>query len=310
MEEALSNERNVSMRKIYSIFVFIILGFVSSQALAQPNLEGDLIIIPVADSVYMLESEGSGNIGVLIGEDGILIVDDKFAPLVDKIHQSLNEIGGGEIKFILNTHWHGDHTGGNEALGAEGTIIAHDNVRKRLSKKQTIELFNMVSEPHPKVALPVITFDESLTIHFNGEEIKVIHFANGHTDGDSVVFFTNSNVVHMGDHFFNGMYPFIDLESGGNVQGFTDNVEKLITLIPEDAKIIPGHGALGNLNDLKKFHSMLVETSSIVKTAINAKKSLEEIKKEGFDESIVAEWGQGILKTDQWIEIIYNSFAK
>jgi len=238
-----------------------------------------------------------------------LIVDDKFAPLVEQIRGSLAELGGGQLKFILNTHWHGDHTGGNEAFGRETLIIAHDNVRKRLSAKQTIKLFNMVSDPHPKEALPVITFDESLSVHFNGEEIKVIHFAEGHTDGDSVIFFTNSNVVHMGDHFFNGFYPFIDLNSGGDVEGFISNIEKLLTLIPQDAKIIPGHGPLADSNDLKNFHAMLVETSDVVKKAIDQNKTLEEVKKSGFSKEIVEKWGKGFLTTEQWIEIIYNSYS-
>ena len=298
------------MKKFHFIVMVITVSLASTQALAQSDPEVVLKTIQVAESIYMLESAGSGNIGVSVGEDGFLIVDDKFAPLVEKIQKSLSKLGGGELKFILNTHWHGDHTGGNEAFGRRATIIAHDNVRKRLSTRQTIEFFDMVTEPHPKVALPVITFDESLSVHFNGEEIKVIHFAQGHTDGDSVIFFTSSNVVHTGDHFFNGMYPFIDLDSGGNVQGFIDNVAKLLTLIPQDAKIIPGHGPVGDINDLKSFHSMLVEVSGIVRRAIDQNKSLEEVQKDGFPEEIVEKWGKGFLTTEKWIGIVYRSYSK
>lgn len=296
------------MKKFYFLWLLGTVILVSIYSLAQAESKINLQTVTVTKPIYMLQSEGSGNIGVSVGEDGILIVDDKFAPLAEEIRQSLDKLSKGDLKFILNTHWHGDHTGGNETFGSEGIIIAHDNVRKRLLTEQTIKLFNMVSPPHPKEALPVITFDESLSIHFNGEEIKVIHFAHGHTDGDSVIFFTKSNVVHMGDHFFNGMYPFIDLDSGGNVQGVIDNVGKLLTLIPKDAKIIPGHGPLANIDDLKSFHSMLVETSGVVKSAIKQGKTLEEIKKEGFSKEITEKWGNGFLTTEQWIEIVYRSY--
>ena len=296
------------MKKTYTILGILIGILVGTPVMAQADVQGDIKTLEVAKSIYMLEGKG-GNIGVSIGEDGILIVDDKFSHLVGKIRASLSKLSKGKLEFILNTHWHGDHTGGNEAFGGEATIIAHNNVRKRLSSKQTVKLFNMVSEPHPKVALPVITFDQSLSVHFNGEEIKLIHFSKGHTDGDSVIFFTESNVVHLGDHFFNGMYPFIDLDSGGNVEGFITNIEKLLTLIPKGAKIIPGHGPLADIGDLKDFHAMLLETSAIVTRAISQNKSLEEIQKEGFPEEIINKWSKGALTTEQWIEIIYRSFS-
>src|SRR4026209_1900451 len=164
----------------------------------------------VNGNVYMLEGAG-GNIGVSVGADGILIVDDQFAPLADKIRAALKSLGEGKLKFILNTHWHGDHTGGNASFGPEAPIIAHDNVRRRLATEQKSEFFKRTTPASPKEALPVITFDKSLSVHFNGEEIKVIHFPQGHTDGDSVIFFTSSNVVHLGDDFFAGRFPFVDL---------------------------------------------------------------------------------------------------
>lgn len=261
----------------------------------------------IAGNVYMLEGAG-GNIGVSVGPDGILIVDDQFAPLADKIRASLKTLGQGKLRFILNTHWHGDHTGSNTAFGPEATIIAHDNVRKRLSSEQRSEFFKSTTPPSPKEALPVITFDQSVSVHFNGEEIRVIHFPNGHTDGDSVIFFTTSNVVHLGDDFFAGRFPFVDLESGGSVEGLTKNIGELITKIPADAKLIPGHGPISTLDDLKVYHRMLIETTAIVRDKIAAKKTLDQIKSEGLPAEWNS-WGTGFIKTDLWLELVYRSLT-
>jgi cyclase len=262
----------------------------------------------VNGNVYMLEGAG-GNIGVSVGSDGILIVDDQFAPLAEKIKTALKTLGDGKLKFILNTHWHGDHTGSNAILGREAQIIAHDNVRKRLSTEQRIEFFKMTVPASPAEALPVITFDSSLSVHFNGEEIKVIHFPHGHTDGDSVIFFTKSNVVHLGDDFFSGRFPFVDLDSGGSVQGLSKNIGEIIPKIPAGAKLIPGHGPISTLDDLKAFHRMLIETTDVVRKKIAAKKTLEQIKSEGLPAEWKP-WGEGFVKTDQWIQLIYTSLSK
>lgn len=255
----------------------------------------------------MLEGAG-GNIGVSVGTDGILIVDDQFAPLADKIRASLKTLGQGKLRFILNTHWHGDHTGGNAAFGQETTIVAHDNVRKRMSTEQRSVFFNSTTPASPKEALPVITFDQSLTVHFNGEEIRAIHFPNGHTDGDSVIFFTASNVVHLGDDFFSGSFPFVDLDSGGSVEGLTKNVGELITKIPAGAKLIPGHGPISTIDDLKAYHRMLVETTTIVRDKIAVGKTLAQIKSEGLPPEWNS-WGTGFIKTDQWLELVYRSLT-
>jgi len=261
----------------------------------------------IAGNVYMLEGAG-GNIGVSVGADGILIVDDQFAPLADKIRASLKTLGQGKLRFILNTHWHGDHTGSNAAFGPEATIVAHDNVRKRMSSEQRSEFFKSTTPASPKEALPVITFDQSLTVHFNGEEIRAIHFPNGHTDGDSVIFFTSSKVVHLGDDFFAGRFPFVDLESGGSVEGLTKNIGELITKIPPDAKLIPGHGPISTLDDLKAYHRMLVETTAIVRDKIAANKTLDQIKSEGLPAEWNS-WGAGFIKTDLWLELVYRSLT-
>jgi cyclase len=260
----------------------------------------------VAGSVYMLEGAG-GNIGVSIGADGILIVDDQFAPLADKIRAALKTLGEGKLKFVLNTHWHGDHTGGNAQFAAEASVIAHDNVRKRLATEQTI--FNEKVPASPKEALPVITFDKSLSVHFNGEEIRAIHFPHGHTDGDSVIFFTGSNVVHMGDDFFAGRFPFVDIQNGGDVVNLAKNVGEIIGRLPAGVKIIPGHGPLSTVDDLKLYHRMLVETIDVVRKQVAAGKTLEQIKAGGLPETWKT-WGTGFIKTDQWIELIYRSVKK
>jgi glyoxylase-like metal-dependent hydrolase (beta-lactamase superfamily II) len=250
----------------------------------------------VAGNVHMLEGAG-GNIGVSTGPDGLLIVDDQFAPLAEKIDAALQKLeAGGPLKFVLNTHWHGDHTGGNAFFGRKASIIAHANVRKRLAAKSDT----------PKEALPVITQDEGLSVHFNGEEIRMIPLGPGHTDGDSVIHFTKSGVVHMGDQFFNGRFPFIDLGSGGSVEGYAKNVGNVLQTLPDDVKIIPGHGALATKKDLKAFHDMLVETTGIVRKAITEGKSLEQVKAAGLPEKY-KEWGTGFINSARYLEIVYNN---
>ena len=251
----------------------------------------------VAGNIYMLEGAG-GNIGASVGPDGILLVDDQFAPLAEKIRNALKELSEGQLKFLINTHFHGDHTGGNAIFGAEAHIISHTNVRKRLQ-----------IESSPQKALPVVTFDDSLSIHFNGEEIRVIHFPHSHTDGDSVIFFTGSNVVHLGDLFFSGRFPYVDLNNGGDVEGLIKHIEKLLAELPPDVKLIPGHGPLSDLDDLRIYHQTLVETMEVIRDQIEAGKSLEEIKAAGLPKKWRS-WGAGFISTGRWIEIVHRSLAK
>lgn len=297
------------MKKQLSIVAIMIICLcITQKAQAQDFSKVEIKVTKVAGSVYMLEGSG-GNIGVSVGPDGILIVDDQFAPLADKIKAALKTLGEGKLKFVLNTHWHGDHTGGNVAFGPEAPIIAHDNVRKRLASEQKSEFFKLSTPASPKEALPVITFDQSLSVHFNGEEIRVIHFPHGHTDGDSVIFFTGSNVVHLGDDFFVARFPFVDLESGGTVQGLIKNLGEIIPRLPAGAKLIPGHGPLSTVDDLKLYHRMIRETAEIVRKKMESGKPLAQIKAEGLPEEWKT-WGTGFIKTDTWIETIHRSLSK
>lgn len=254
--------------------------------------------IPVARNVYMLTGAG-GNIGVSVGEDGLLIVDDQFAPLAPKIEAALKELNPGRLRFVLNTHYHGDHTGGNAHFGRQANIIAHANVRKRLGEMKGTDV----------LALPVITFDHSLSVYFNGEEIKAMHLPPAHTDSDSIIHFTGANVIHFGDTFFSGRFPNIDLAGGGDVRGYLRNVEEALKKVPAGAKLIPGHGPLSTIKELKEFHEMLVETSGVVEKAIAAGKTLEQTQADGLDERW-KNWAVPTMSTSRWIEILYTGLKR
>ena len=269
----------------------------ASHAVSQRDFSSvEFKTVHVAGNIHMLDSGVAGNIGLLVGDDGILMIDDQFAPLAGKIRAATAKISDGKLKFLVNTHWHGDHTGGNGIFGKETTIMTHTNVRKRLSAEQS------------GAALPVVTYDNSVSLHINGEDVEIVHFPSGHTDGDSILFFQQSNVVHMGDQFFSGRFPYIDLGSGGSVQGYMGNVKKVIDRLPSDVKIIPGHGPLSTLDDLKKFHTMMVKTTAAVRDHMKAGKGLEEIQKAGLP-SEWKDWGGAFINQDRWIEIVYNSYS-
>lgn len=257
----------------------------------------------VAGSVWMLEGRG-GNIGVSAGEDGVVLVDDQFAPLAPKIRSAVEALDGGDVRFVLNTHWHGDHTGGNEVFGREATVISHENVRKRLSTVQVVR--GDTVRPKPEVAWPVVTFDRSVKLHVNGDTLHVRHYPAGHTDGDAVVFFRGSNVVHMGDLMFAGGFPFVDLGSGGTVRGYMEAVATILDEVPADAAVIPGHGPLTDVEGLRAFHDMLVETVGIVEERREEGMTLEEAKAAGLPDRW-SSWGEGFISTEDWIETVYRS---
>lgn len=283
----------IAMKHTFTIGVFLFA--LASLAQVQTDFaKVEIKAIHVADNIYMLTGSG-GNIGVSVGPDGILIVDDQFAPLAEKIENTLKSLNPGKLKFVLNTHYHGDHTGGNAHFGQQASIIAHTNVRKRMGGKAT----------DSKPELPVITFDDSLSVWFNGEEIKLVHVPPAHTDCDSIVFFTKANVIHFGDTFFSRRFPNIDLGGGGDVRGYIRNVEEAVKKTPEGAKLIPGHGPLSTIKELREFRDMLVETSGIVEKAISAGKTLRELKAEGLPEKW-RNWSVPSMTTDRWLEILYN----
>jgi len=270
-------------------------------------------VTKVAGNIYMLEGAG-GNIAASVGEDGIVIVDDQFAPLAEKIQAALKFLGITDkpVRFVINTHYHGDHTGGNEPFANTGsTIIAQDNVRKRLEAGGSAGnggSLKMEFKPSPKVALPVITFEHDVTVHLNGEDIRALHFPAGHTDGDAVIFFPKNNVVHMGDDFVRYGFPFIDVTSGGSVQGMISAMEKVSAELPKDVKVIPGHGGLSNLDDVREFVQMLKETSAAVQKAIDSHKTVEQMKQEKILEPW-KKWSSGFIDSDKFIETLYNSLT-
>lgn len=278
----------------------------AAPAAAQDLADVTIETIPVAGNVHMLFSGVAGNVAVSAGEDGILVVDDKVGPLADRLRAAIAGVSEGELAFLLNTHWHGDHTGANPAFGEEATIVAHHNVRQRLSTRQ--EARGNVVEPLPDEGLPVITFGDSLSIWFNGEEIRAIHLPRGHTDGDVAVWFTGSNVVHMGDQYFSNMLPFVDLDSGGDVVAYAANVAAVLELVPDDAKVIPGHGELSTVAELREFHRMLVETIGAVRDGIEAGDDLEALKAAGLP-APWGEWAWGFITEEAWIEIVHASLT-
>ena len=264
----------------------------------------------VAGNIYMLQGAG-GNIGVSVGEDGVVIVDDDYAPMADKILAALKDITDKPLRFTINTHYHFDHAGGNPVLQKSAPVIAHDNVRKRLQSGGAAgngASVNMPSPPAPPEALPIITFDRDVTVHLNGEDIRALHFPSGHTDGDSVVFFPKSNVVHMGDDFVTYGFPFVDLQGGGSVSGIINACEGVLKQLPADVKIIPGHGPVSTTEDLKAFVTMLKETRAVAQKAIKAGKKLDQLKQE----KILAPWqkysGQ-FISADAYIETLYNDLT-
>ena len=294
----------------YALISISLLGcFFTAQLSAQDFSKIELKTSHAGGAVYMLEGTGGfagGNIGVSAGPDGILIVDDQLKQMPDKINAALAKIGSGKLRFILNTHWHGDHTGGNAKLSKQATIISHNNVRKRLMSEQTNSF--RTSPAQPKEAWPLITFDHSLSLHFNGEEIQFIHYPNGHTDGDGVVYFTKSKVAHLGDHFFAGAFPYVDIKTGGNAFSLTKNIGEIIQRLPDETVVIPGHGALSDMQGLKDYHQMLLATTSYVKDLAEEGKSVDEIKALGLPKKW-ASWGKDFIDEAAWITLIFESLT-
>ena len=274
---------------------------------AQDFSKVEMKVTPVAGNIYLLQGAG-GNIAAVVGADGIVIVDDEYAPLADKVREALRGISREPVRYVINTHFHFDHAGGNVAFAKEATLVAQDNVRKRLSQDVVSGTGGAVKLPHPAQppeGLPIITFGHDLTIHLNGEDIRALHAPHGHTDGDAIIFFPKANVVHTGDLFVRYGFPFIDIATGGSSQGIIDGLEAMAKTLPADVKVIPGHGAVSNLTDVAKYVTMLRDTRAVVAKGVKAGKTVQQLKAE----KVLAPWQTWtgpFIGADDFIDTLYN----
>ena len=264
----------------------------------------------VAEGIYMLQGAG-GNMAVSVGKDGTFLIDDEFEPLGDKIRAAIHKLSPKPIRFVLNTHWHGDHTGGNLGMAEHGVIIiAQDNVRVRMKSEHFNKFFDSHTPPAPGEALPLVTFNDTVTFHMNGHDIKAFHVPPAHTDGDSVVYFPDANVIHTGDIFFNKRYPFIDVSSGGCIDGMIKDSGQILNMADEKTKIIPGHGPLGNKADLANYHHMLSVVRDRIKQAIEEGKTLEQVQAMQPTKEFDAVFGGGSIKPEKWVGMVYDDLAR
>ena len=278
--------------------------------LAQDMANVQIQIVDVAEGVYMLVGRG-GNIGVSAGDDGVFLIDDQFAPLTEKIKAAVATKSDQPIRFVVNTHWHGDHVGGNENMGEAGAIlVAHENVRTRMSTAQFNEVFNRTTPPSPPGALPVITFTDALTFHWNDDDLHVFHVEHAHTDGDAIIHFKKANAVHMGDTYFNGTYPFIDISSGGKIDGVIAAADVVLALSDNATKIMPGHGPLSNKAELQAYRDMLATARDRIQALVSEGKSRDEVVAARPTSDLDAEWGGGFMQPDVWVGLVYLSLTR
>jgi cyclase len=293
------------INKTLSILCVLIAGFVPLATAGQSD-EVKITAAPVTGQIYMITGKG-GNIGLFIGEDGTFLIDDQFAPLTEKIVAAIKSVGGDYPKFLINTHYHGDHTGGNEKLGKEGTLIfSHHNVRERLENGSFIGAFKMKRPAVSREGLPVVTFSKDISFHLNGDSVRAKHVPHAHTDGDSFIYFQNANVIHAGDVFFNGFYPFIDVNHGGSLKGMIKAVDKVLALADDKTKIIPGHGPLADKKALAGYREMLATAYERLSKLKAEGKTAQEAAAAGPLNDLDANWGGGMFKSDRWIELIYS----
>jgi glyoxylase-like metal-dependent hydrolase (beta-lactamase superfamily II) len=297
------------MKKILTVN-FIVLGAIT--VLAQGNSMDTVKIRPVkiTENIYMLKGSG-GNIGVLIGRDGTLMIDDQFAPLSNKINGAIKTLDPGEIRFLINTHIHGDHSGGNENFTKIGvSIVAHQNVRERMMNPHFESEENKTTPPRDVSAWPVITFTDKMSLHLNEEDIDIIHLNNGHTDGDVIVHFRKANVYHMGDAFVRYGYPYVDLSRGGSYPGFISGLDKMVALMDDNSKVIPGHGEVATKEDVKILRDRLRYIHDQVAAALKKGKKMEEIPGLGITEKYEAEWGKGFIKGKDFVLLMAEDLKK
>lgn len=290
--------------------VFCALALAGAAAAQQDLSRVEIKAEQLSPTTWMLTGAG-GNLALSAGEDAAFLVDDQFAPLTTRIETAVAKVTSKPIRFVINSHWHFDHTGGNENLGKAGAlIVAHENVRKRMSTEQFIEFLNMKIKTEPRAALPVVTFARDVTFHLNGDEIEVFHVPAAHTDGDAIVHFRKSDVVHMGDVHFNGMYPFIDTSSGGTVDGVVVAVDRVLAIATEKTRIIPGHGPLATKADLAAYREMVATVGKRIRDAVRAGKSLEDVQALKPTAEFDAAWGKGFITPQRFTEMIYRNVAR
>jgi glyoxylase-like metal-dependent hydrolase (beta-lactamase superfamily II) len=258
----------------------------------------------VKGPVHFLEARGAGNIGVSAGPDGVLMIDDQFANRAEQIQAALTAIQDAPVDYLINTHYHGDHTNGNTVFGVTASILAHDNVRARLLQPD-----RRTGQPMDAAGLPVVTYPQQLSVHFNGEELRVEHFPSAHTDGDSVVFFLGSDVVHMGDLFFVARFPFVDIDAGGSVRGLIESVNAILARVTDETKIIPGHGPLATRAELATYRDMLVDTLGRVEGALSEGATADDLKR---DDALAdyAAWGTGFITSERWLDTLVRELSQ
>ena len=266
--------------------------------------------VKVTDGIYMLTGAG-GNLGASVGPDGVVLIDDQYAPLSEKIRAAVATIDPGAIRFVLNTHWHSDHTGGNENFGKSGSVIvAHDNVRARMSVEQVMKVFGNTVPASPPGALPIVTFNDTVTFHLNGQTTHVFHVEHAHTDGDAIVYFQEANVIHTGDIVFAGQFPFIDVGSGGSIDGVIAACDRLLEMADADTRIIPGHGGLTDRAGLAKYREMLAGVRGAVAAQIASGKDLEAIREADPLAPWSETWGGGFMKPDVFLGIVVDDLSR
>ena len=296
------------MHRIAALTILVL----ATPALAQQQdfSKVEIKVERVAPGVAMLAGAG-GNIGVSYGEDGNVIIDDQFAPLVPKILAAVKTLDPDPIRFVINTHWHGDHTGGNEALGGQGSVIvAQDNVRKRMSVDTLSKRFSSTMKASPKEALPVITFDQGVTFHLNGDTLQVVHVANAHTDGDALIYWQKANAIHMGDTFFNKVsFPFIDLESGGSIDGAIAAARRGLELVQPGGRVIPGHGPLATREDLAAYLAMLEDVRAKVAAGMEAGRTRDQVIASKPAAPYLATTQEGFIKADDFVGTVFDSLS-
>ena len=281
-----------------------------SPAITWSQEEVEIKVQQLTEHVYMLEGRG-GNIGLSIGDDGVFMIDDQYAPLTPAILEAIGRLTDQPVKFVLNTHWHGDHTGGNENLGKAGAIIiAYDKVRERMSTEQFRKLIGGRTPPAADAALPMVTFNDRISFFMNDDEIQAFHVAPAHTDTDSMIYFSSADVLHMGDVFFNKRFPFIDVDLGGSIDGTIAAANLALEMTTEKTKIIPGHGPLASRQDLMDYRDILLTVRNSVAELIGRSCTLEEVLAEKLTESLDETWSWNFINGDTLVSVIYADLAK